>query len=127
MKKLQSINIIFDGPPSHETGRFIEVELDDGKSINAGEWIKRNDGTWALHIKSLPFRQRICWSMKLKLISEIVYWIAFVAAALITIVLLVGCNSTTLDAYTQSRKQYMYDGNVYCSTEYFEKENQDED
>lgn len=48
------INIIFDGPPSHESGRFIEVETDDGKSINAGEWIDRKDGTWALRITALP-------------------------------------------------------------------------
>ena len=27
------INIIFDGPPSHESGRFIEVETDDGVGI----------------------------------------------------------------------------------------------
>lgn len=50
----QPINIIFDGPPSHESGRFIEVETDDGKSINAGEWIDKQDGTWALRITELP-------------------------------------------------------------------------
>lgn len=50
----QPINIIFDGPPSHESGRFIEVEIDNGKSINAGEWIKRDDGLWALRITALP-------------------------------------------------------------------------
>lgn len=50
----QPINIIFDGPPSHESGRFVEVETDDGKSINAGEWIERSDGLWALRITKLP-------------------------------------------------------------------------
>ena len=49
----QAINIIFDGPPSHESGRFVEVETDDGKSINAGEWIER-DGYWVLRITDLP-------------------------------------------------------------------------
>ncbi len=49
-----AINIIFDGPPSHESGRFVGVETDDGKSINAGEWIERGDGLWALRITSLP-------------------------------------------------------------------------
>ena len=29
--------IRFDGPPSHEAGRFVEVER-DGKSVNFGEW-----------------------------------------------------------------------------------------
>ncbi len=50
----QAINVIFDGPPSHESGRFVEVETDDGKSINAGEWLKRPDGLWALRITELP-------------------------------------------------------------------------
>jgi len=48
------INIIFSGPPSHESGRFVEVETDDGKSINAGDWIQREDGLWALRITELP-------------------------------------------------------------------------
>lgn len=50
----QPINIIFDGPPSHESGRFVEVETDDGKSISVGEWIEREDGLWALRITELP-------------------------------------------------------------------------
>ena len=55
----QPINIIFDGPPSHESGRFVEVETDDGKSINAGEWIERADGFWALRITSLHEEARM--------------------------------------------------------------------
>ncbi len=46
-----AINIIFDGPPSHESGRFVEVENDAGASIRVGEWIDRGDGTWALRIR----------------------------------------------------------------------------
>lgn len=45
-----SINIIFDGPPSHEAGRFIEIENDDGHSICIGEWSQRPDGYWQLKI-----------------------------------------------------------------------------
>ena len=49
----KAINIIFDGPPGHDSGRFVEVETDDGKSINAGEWIQ--DGNyWKLRITELP-------------------------------------------------------------------------
>lgn len=40
--------VVFDGPPSHESGRFVEVELTCGKSIAAGEWQKRDDGYWTL-------------------------------------------------------------------------------
>lgn len=46
-----AINIIFDGPPSNESGRFIESENDAGESICAGTWINRGDGTWALRIE----------------------------------------------------------------------------
>jgi len=41
---VQAINIVFDGPPSHQSGRFVEVETDDGHSINIGEWLQRPDG-----------------------------------------------------------------------------------
>ena len=50
----EPINIIFDGPPGPESCSFVEVETDNGKGINAGEWIERPDGLWALRITSLP-------------------------------------------------------------------------
>jgi hypothetical protein len=40
---VQAINIVFDGPPSHESGRFVEVETDDGHSINIGQWLELSD------------------------------------------------------------------------------------
>ena len=55
----QPINIIFDGPPGHESGRFVEVETDDGKGINVGEWIERPDGYWALRIATLPNKEEV--------------------------------------------------------------------
>ncbi len=48
--KLEHIHIIFDGPPSHESGRFVEVETPDGKGLRFGEWVERDDGYWALVI-----------------------------------------------------------------------------
>lgn len=48
------INIIFDGPPGPKSGRFVEVETDDGKGISCGEWIEKEDGMWALRITELP-------------------------------------------------------------------------
>jgi hypothetical protein len=50
--------VIFDGPPSHEPGRFIEIEDPEGKSIQAGEWIDRGDGYWALHLAAGDFAAR---------------------------------------------------------------------
>lgn len=46
------IDIVFDGPPSHESGRFVEVETNSGQSVKIGEWIDRGDGYWALRIHS---------------------------------------------------------------------------
>lgn len=47
------VDIVFDAPPGHESGRFVEVEDETGKSITLGEWIRRPDGYWALRIYSL--------------------------------------------------------------------------
>ncbi len=46
------LDIVFDGPPSHESGRFVEVEDANGRSIRAGEWLQRKDGYWALRIRA---------------------------------------------------------------------------
>ncbi len=65
------INVIFDGPPGPEAGRFVEVEDADGKSIHAGEWIERSDGLWSLRILSpAPALLKAC--QKLTNIAEIV-------------------------------------------------------
>lgn len=42
------VDIVFDGPPSHQSGRFVEVEDASGKSIRFGEWIRREDGYYVL-------------------------------------------------------------------------------
>jgi hypothetical protein len=54
MESFAPINVIFDGPPGPEGGRFIEIETDDGRSICIGEWSRRHDGNWALRIVALP-------------------------------------------------------------------------
>lgn len=49
------VDIVFDGPPGPEAGRFVEVEDDAGKSIKFGEWVQRPDGYWALRLaKAAP-------------------------------------------------------------------------
>jgi hypothetical protein len=48
---VDAVNIIFDDPPGPESGRFIEVENDEGKGIGVGEWKERKDGLWALRIE----------------------------------------------------------------------------
>jgi hypothetical protein len=44
------VEIVFDGPPGPESGRFVEVEDEGGHSIRVGEWIQRGNGFWALRI-----------------------------------------------------------------------------
>jgi hypothetical protein len=46
---LSTIQIRFDGPPSHVGGRFIEVEDENCKSISIGEWVQVGDD-WLLKI-----------------------------------------------------------------------------
>lgn len=46
------IDIVFDGPPGPQSGRFIEVEDMEGKSIRVGEWIRRPDGYWVLRLET---------------------------------------------------------------------------
>jgi len=48
------LDIVFDGPPSHEAPRFVEVENEQGCSVRAGEWVEREDGYWVLRIQVAP-------------------------------------------------------------------------
>jgi hypothetical protein len=51
-------DVVFDGPPSHESGRFVEVEDEQGRSFDAGEWIQDGD-LWRLRIaRILPSAER---------------------------------------------------------------------
>ena len=49
---IQTIDIVFDGPPSHQSGRFVEVENAEGHSIRVGEWLQRPDSYWVLRLKA---------------------------------------------------------------------------
>jgi hypothetical protein len=40
----KNYHVVFDGFPSPEGPRFVELEDDAGCSISAGEWRKRDDG-----------------------------------------------------------------------------------
>lgn len=46
------IEVVFDGPPAHISGRFVEVENSRGESIDVGEWVEREGGYWALRIRA---------------------------------------------------------------------------
>jgi hypothetical protein len=42
------INIMFDGSPSHQSARFVEIQDAAGKSIQFGKLVQRAGGFWAL-------------------------------------------------------------------------------
>jgi len=50
------IYVVFDGPPAHESGRFIDAENEKGEGVGpAGvEWTERKDGYWVLGPFSPP-------------------------------------------------------------------------
>lgn len=50
------LHVIFDGPPSHESGRFVEVETPEGRSVGVGDWVERPDGLWALIIPNVAYK-----------------------------------------------------------------------
>lgn len=56
--RTKQIDIVFDGPPAPESGRFIEVESPPNVGIKFGEWIKRSDDFWVLRFSLLTFAAR---------------------------------------------------------------------
>ena len=48
MSEIPYIDIVFDGPPGPQAGRFVEVEQPPGTSIAFGQWLQRPDGLWVL-------------------------------------------------------------------------------
>ncbi len=64
MDKGRAINIVFDGPPGPSPGRFVEVEDDNEKSINVGEWLQKGN-YWKLRIDALPGdnRMSVLWKL----------------------------------------------------------------
>lgn len=45
------IEVVFDGPPGPESGRFVEVEDQERRSIQVGTWTIRDDGYWVLQLE----------------------------------------------------------------------------
>lgn len=52
-----TVDVVLDGPPNADPGRFVEVETLEGRSTRAGRWIDRGDGTWALRLTTRPPRR----------------------------------------------------------------------
>ena len=54
---MDEIHIVFDGPSSHESGRFVEVEDAEGHGLKRGRWIER-DGFWRLVLTPRDFNAK---------------------------------------------------------------------
>lgn len=48
---MRTIDIVFDGPPSHIGPCFVEIE-EGGKGIKLGEWVEIRDGYWAIRFRA---------------------------------------------------------------------------
>ncbi len=55
----EHIDIVFDGPPGPESCKFVEVEDDQGRSINFGDWVERDDGYWVLRVAGPIYRKQL--------------------------------------------------------------------
>lgn len=44
----EKLFVVFDGPPSHESGRFVEVENESGQGRGGLVWDEMTDGYWRL-------------------------------------------------------------------------------
>lgn len=57
MSSEKTLHIVFDGPPSNESGRFVECENSSGASVSIGEWRKRPYGLWELVITESDIKE----------------------------------------------------------------------
>lgn len=48
LETAEDLYVVFDGPPGPESGRFVEVEDAQGRSVGAIGWREREDGYWVL-------------------------------------------------------------------------------
>jgi hypothetical protein len=54
MDDVREIHLICDRPPGRDMPTLIEVEDEQGRSIDAGEWRERPDGYWELVLHAAP-------------------------------------------------------------------------
>lgn len=52
-KNLETVDLVFDGPPGPEGPRFIEAERLDGTGVKVGEWQENpmTNGWWRLRVR----------------------------------------------------------------------------
>jgi len=54
MEQTHEIHVVFDGPPGRDMPTLIEVEDENGRGIEVGQWRERPDGYWELVLRTGP-------------------------------------------------------------------------
>jgi len=54
MHETQEIHVVFDSLPGRDMPTLIEVEDENGRGIDAGQWRERPDGYWELVLRAAP-------------------------------------------------------------------------
>ena len=52
MERSKQIRIVFDAPPGRNMPTLVEVEDEQGRCIDAGQWRERPDGYWELVLEA---------------------------------------------------------------------------
>ena len=52
MERSRQIRIVFDAPPGRDMPTLVEVEDEQGRCIDAGQWRERPDGYWELVLEA---------------------------------------------------------------------------
>jgi hypothetical protein len=66
------IDVVFDGPPGPEAGRFVELENERGESISVGYWVPPK--AQAEHYPAQPPRDDKLW--RLRIHTDVAAWVS---------------------------------------------------
>lgn len=50
--KVREFRIVFDAPPGRDMPTLVEVEDENGRSLDVGRWRQRPDGYWELVLEA---------------------------------------------------------------------------
>jgi hypothetical protein len=48
------VDVVFDGPPGPDPPTVVELENEQGRSMDFGRWVQRTDGRWAFRLPVAP-------------------------------------------------------------------------
>ena len=54
MERPKEIRLVFDAPPGRDMPTLVEIEDENGRSVDCGDWRERADGYWELVLPAAP-------------------------------------------------------------------------